>query len=192
MKLRFLILGLAVLAALTHRLLGESRLEWHDQAAPGAQATAISGSLTRRALYPRGRSLDVAFRDGGRFTWIGDASMAPVGLVERAGGAYLVLLEWGRTRADAASATPPKSIVCLVRDMPGGLGGEGGPGNAVSPLFVPSETVARVWPWTWRARIEREVVVSRYQRLGVDTLVALAAAAPAVAGCPDLRRADHS
>jgi hypothetical protein len=165
------------------------RYEWVDRAAPGSQAKAIQGSLTRLALYPRGLSLDVAFHDGVRFTWIGDASLAPVGLVERADGVYLVLQAWGRPHGEVVAGQAPRQLVCQLRDARGAPAVQA---SAITPLFVPTDVPHSFWPWVSHARVDA-AVVDRFQRARVGELAGqvAAAAATGAGACPDLRRADH-
>jgi hypothetical protein len=165
------------------------RYEWGDRAAPGSLAKSIQGSLTRQALYPRGLSLDVAFRDGVRFTWIGDASMAPVGLVERADGVYLVLQAWGRPHGEVVAGQTARHLVCQLRDAPPAHALQGG---AVTPLFVPTDVPHNFWPWVSHVRVEPGLV-DRFPRAAAGELAGqVAGAVAAGAGaCPDLRRADH-
>lgn len=168
---------------------GIVRYEWEDTAAPGSQAKAISGSLTRRGHYPQGLSLVVRFEDGARFAWGGDAAMAPVGLVERGGVVYLVLQEWGRAHGQVVAGQASKSLVCHVREP---ASGQDQTRTQVTSLFVPTDVPNVIWPWVRYAQVDAQTI-NRYQRADASVLMAqVAAAAPSgVGACPDLRRADH-
>lgn len=178
-------------------LRGAVRYEWSEQATPGAQATAITGSLTRGSVFARvvspdtsmGLSLNVKFRDGVRFTWIGDASMVPIGLVERADGVYLVLQEWSRPHSDVKAGKAAKHQVCHVREPAGGSASQA---TQVTPLFVPSDVPTSLWPWVRRVRLGSEFI-NKQPRVDIGVLTAQTSAATSsgLGACPDLRRADH-
>jgi hypothetical protein len=163
------------------------RYEWADRRAPGSQAKSIQGSLTRQAPYPRGLSLDVTFQDGMRSTWIGDASMAPAGLVERADGVYLVLHAWGRPHGEVRSGQAPGQLVSQWRD---GNGASAVPGGVVTPLFMPIDVPHNFWPWVSHVQVA-PALVDRFQRAAECDLAGQVASAVArgAGACPDLRRA---
>jgi hypothetical protein len=165
------------------------RYEWADRTAPGSQAQSIQGSLTRQALYPRGLSLDVTFQDGMRSTWIGDASMAPAGLVERADGVYLVLHAWGRPQGELRSGQAPGHLVCQWRD---GHGASAVQGGVVTPLFMPNEVPHTFWPWVSHVQVA-PALVDRFQRAAERDLASQVArtVAAGAGACPDLRRAKN-
>jgi hypothetical protein len=191
-RLVFVLLSLLVAFvgwAVSHQWGYPIRYEWADRAPSGSLAQSIRGSLTRQALVPRGLSLDVIFRDGVRFTWIGDAAMAPAGLVERADGVYLVLQAWGRPHGEVVAGQAPRHLVCQLREVHGVQAPQS---SAVTPLFVPTDVPYSFWPWVSHVRVE-PALVDRYPRAAAGELAGQVAGAVAagVGACPDLRRADH-
>jgi hypothetical protein len=145
--------------------------------------------MARQSHYPRGLSLDVRFKDGERFTWIGDATMAPIGLVERSGVVYLVLQQWGRAHGEVVAGKPARSLVCHVREP---APGQDQSSTQITSLFVPTDVPNTIWPWVRYAQVDT-AIVSRYQRTEASVLAALvtAAAHSSVGACTDLFRADH-
>ena len=191
-RLVFVLLSLLVTFggwAVSHQWTYPIRYEWADRAAPGSGAQSIQGSLTRQALVPRGLSLDVVFRDGVRFTWMGDASMAPVGLVERAGGVYLVLQAWARPHGEVVAGKAPGHLVCHMREAPSSPALQG---SAVTPLFVPTDVPYSFWPWISHVRVEMPLV-DRFPRAAAGELAGQVdgAVAAGLGACPDLSRAKH-
>lgn len=124
-----------------------------------------------------------------RFTWTGDAALAPVGLVERAEGTYLVLQAWGRPQGEVAAGKAPRQLVCQLREL---ASGPAGPGSVVTPLFVPTDVPHSFWPWVTHAQVSA-TVLSRGVRASAPALLAQTTAAlgAGVGACPDLRRANN-
>lgn len=156
--------------------------EWHDPPPAGGALVQVGGSLKRSLWVVQGLSLQLQWRDGQRFSWIGTPSHVPAGLVDTEQGVHLVLVQWGWPLAEPGPERG--SIVCWVRD--------GRPGPAVvTPLFMPEPLAARILPGFGYFVDVKPEVVQRAPRMAAAELLRRHDAQPQRGPCPNLYAADN-